>query len=159
MTYVDTQPSWLGTAPTQAWADVIAAAQYAAHDDAARCCASIADSSVHRGWLVICAVKLLAAAIRDGLDAQEMRGEVLSISATHDVPGYSVSAFVECALMAEAVLEGDLSALRALDDASQICAVDLAYCAAALFGHFAACQDDHAEVFAALRRHYGLGAA
>ncbi len=156
---VDTQPNWLGSPPTQAWADVIAAAQYAAADDAARCCAAITESTVHRGWLVICAVKLLAAAIRDGLDPDVMRGDVLSLAAQHEVSGYSVRASIEAVLMAEALFRGDLSALRALDDASNIAALDLAYCAVALFGHVVACQDDHAEVFRNLRRHYGIQGA
>lgn len=157
MTSIDTEPNWLGSPPTHAWADTIVAAEYAADDDAVRCAATIADSTVHRGWLVICAVKLLAAAIRDGADPAELRGELLSIAAQTDATGYSVSASIEAVMMAEAATRGDLSALRALDDASQIAAQDLAHCACSIFGQIVGCQDNRAEVFAMLRRHYGIG--
>ncbi|WP_396912455.1 hypothetical protein [Mycolicibacterium sp.] len=153
------EPNWCTRPPSDAWRDTITAAEYAAHDDPARCCATIAGSTCDPGWLVISGAALLAGLLREGASADELRSEVLRVAAATEATDYTTVSSLEAVALAEAMQRDDYAAVRELCLGSQVSARDLAHAACAITGQaIAALAVDISGVFDRLRD-YGDGAA
>ncbi|MCG7583675.1 hypothetical protein [Mycolicibacterium sp. OfavD-34-C] len=151
-----TTPTWTTAPPPQAWADTITAAQHAAEGDPLQCCATIAESRCDPGWLVIAGVSLLAAALAEGVAADELRAEVLRIATDTGASDYMVTASLEVVALAEAMQRDELPTIYQLCSGSQVSARDLAHGACSLTGQsIAAVAVDVGGVFDRLRAQYG----
>jgi hypothetical protein len=153
-------PNWTAQPPPEAWRDTIAAAEYAAHDDPARCCVTIVGSRCNPGWLVIAGVYLLAGAIAEDATADELRAEVLRIAAATCASDYMVTASLEVVALADAVQRGEIGTVHELCLGSQVSALDLAHLACSVTGQtIEALAVDVGAVFDRLRHQYGIGEA
>lgn len=153
------EPNWTDQPPADAWTETITAAEYAAHDDPARCCATIIGSSSNPGWLVIAGIRLLAAVIAEGTLADTLRMEVLRIATATNASDYTVTASLEVVALADAVQQGEIRTVNQLCLGSQVSARDLAHVACSVTGQsIAALAVDVPGVFDRLRHQHG-GAA
>ena len=135
MITVDNQPDWLAPPPPDAVAVVLDAAEAAAHGDEGQACAVLTDSQVHRGWLRISAVGLLASLLRRRVvEPDTLRAEVLRVASATGATDYIVDAALEAVALAEALQRGDLSTVETICHASVVAAFDHAHSAAAVAG-------------------------
>lgn len=148
--------AWTTQPPADVWRAVVDAAEHASRGDEALSAAMLLQDRLNPLLLAQVGVRLLAAVLLEGVDADDLRHGVLDLAAQTGAGELSVVAALEVVAMAESVVRNDHSALQELCLGTQLSALDHAVMAAALAGQAVAHEaDDPLGVFDRLRAQYG----
>lgn len=150
--------AWTTQPPAEVWRAVVDAAEHASRGEEALSAAALLQDRLDPLLLAQVGVRLLAGVLAEGVDADELRHGVLDVAAQTGAGDPIVVAALEVIAMSEALVRGDLEALRELCTGTQLSAQDQAVVAAALAGQAIAHEaDDPLGVFERLRAQYGGG--
>lgn len=159
-----THHNWHTAAPSDAFAAVIRAAEYAADGRADAASVVMAESPADPVWLAVAAVRTLASLLA-GPDAaarfDKLRADVHELATATGAPDEQARLSLAAVALAEAFERCAIGRCDELVSMSEFADVEIAHAAAVIAGHVVAylAGDQTGAVFAMLRQRHGVDSA